>query len=49
MNEYTIGKCKICDNYKALKNEKCFKCDQNDIHKFDIFKDIFNKPINQKE
>ena len=39
MDNYTLGKCKICGEYKALKNGVCTECKNNDMP--DFLKDLF--------
>ncbi len=37
MDKYTMGICKICKNYKPLKNDICFNCTNDKLNK--IFND----------
>jgi hypothetical protein len=42
MDKFTLGKCSVCGEHKALKNGVCYDCEnKNDLP--DFFKDLFKK------
>ena len=50
-DEYSFGKCIVCEDMATLKNGKCLRCNEIDYSKDNlkgtIFEDIFN-PFNNK-
>lgn len=50
MNEYKIGKCKNCNQCKALKNNICANC-EDDLKNLDnnkIINDLFGRIFTDK-
>jgi len=39
MDSYHLGKCKICGEYRALKDEVCSECKDKDLP--DFMKELF--------
>ena len=40
MDKFTLDKCSICGEHKALKNDVCVECDSNNPYS-DFLKDLF--------